>query len=97
MAPPASTAITEAPSNPAPPGLPAVPSSPEAHPPAKRRSGAVAVGPRAPLTPGDKREAAAESEKNRAAGLSARVANDDSYDEGSNCPPRPPIVTRKHK
>ena len=96
MAPPASAAIVEAPANPAPPALPAVPSSPEAHPPAKRRSGAVTVGHRAPLTPGDQREAAAESEKNHAADLSARVANDDCDYEGSNCPPRPPIVTRKY-
>ena len=99
MAPPASAAIIEAPANPAPPALPAAPSSPEAHRPAKRRSGAVVVGRRAPLTPGDEREAAAESlKKNHAADLSARVAHDDDSDyEGSNCPPRPPIVTRKHK
>ena len=97
MAPPVSAAIIEAPANPAPPALPAVPSSPEAHPPAKRRSGAVTVGHRAPLTPGDQREAAAESEKNHAADLSARVlarvANDDSDWEDGDSPPRPP--TRK--
>ena len=95
MAPPASAAIVEAPANPAPPALPAAPSSPEAHRPAKRRAGGINVGRRAPLTPGDEREAAAESlKKNHAADLSARVAHDDdSDDEDGDCPPRPP--TRK--
>ena len=50
---------------------------------------------RAPLTPGDEREAAAESEKKHAADLSARVAGDDSDDEDGDSPPRPP--TRKYK
>ena len=93
MAPPASAAIIEAPAN------HDYPSSPEAHPATKRRAGGVAAGHRAPLTPGEERVAAAESEKNRrrAAGLSARVADDDGVYEGPNCPPPPPTVTRKYK
>jgi hypothetical protein len=47
------------------------------------------------VTPGDEREAAAESEKKHAADLSARVANDDSDWGDGECPPRPP--TRKYK
>ena len=43
------------------------------------------------------RVAAAESEKNRAADLSARVAGDDGDYEGPNCPPRPPTVKRKYE
>ena len=74
-----------------------VPLSPGAHPPAKRHTGGGAAEHRGQLTPGDERAAAADSEKNHAVHLSARAADDDSYDEDADCPPRPPRPTRKYK